>query len=686
MAAVLNKSLLLVVIACGAQAQPWSTFLDPSRAIDWSLAANRAGFTIPSYTVTCVTQPTLTAGSAAAATNTSTIQGALNSCDATHNVVSIPAGTWYVAGLTFGTQGHQVLRGAGPKSTTLVMTAETTCGGLNHAICMINANTVYNGSTAVLPPGGTQQCLWTAGYTKGSTSITLNTCPGGAPPLNQLLILDQANDTTDTAGVFICDSTMAGCTGEAGAVDGRTISGVTHSLQQVVLVTAVTGTGTGPFSVTITPGLYANNLRTGQAPGAWWPGTVQNDGLENMTVDGTAAPDGTLSMYSCYQCWERNVRSLNAGRNHVLAYQSMNSLIRDSYFFGSQTSAAESYGFESEESSATLIENNIFQQVTAPIMFGQGAGSAVTYNFQANSSYGGAAFQGAYYGHSAGSVMGLWEGNNFLAIVTDAVHGSTATPTYFRNMLRSWQTGKTYGTMPVPVRSWHRGFNVVGNVLGQPGYHTNYEAYATSSTGGVNTGLSNSSIYTLGFSDYGGLGICVSNGGQQVACDPLSRSTLMRWGNWDVVNAAVQWNTTEASPAAVTYIAANFTTTYFSTLAHTLPASLYYSSTPSWWPASKAWPPIGPDVTTGNVGLCSGGAYAGAQATAASQCSSGGGTLTSPATAYQSHVVSIPAQDCYYNLGGPPDGTGSALAYDIATCATTATRPAPPTTLTVTIQ
>ena len=168
----------------------------------------------------------------------------------------------------------------------------------------------------------------------------------------------------------------------------------------------------------------------------------------------------------------------------------------------------------------------------------------------------------------------------------------------------------------------------------------------------------NKSIYALGWTGSNGWGGC-----NDMACGPLVRPTLMRWGNWDVVTNAAKWDSTEASPAAVPYINANFTSSYFSSLSHTLPASLYYSSAPSWWPSGKAWPPIGPDVTTGNVGKCS-GTYSGAQGTSASQCS--GGTLSS---AWASHVTSIPAQDCFLSLGGYPDGSNSsALPFDASKC------------------
>jgi len=667
---------LLAVFCLSAYPQPWSTFLDSSRAIDWTTTP--AGFAISNYTVNCATQPTLLTGSGNASANTTAIQNALASCDSTHNVVNIPAGTYYVAGLTYGSQGHQVIRGAGPNSTTVIFTAAAGCGGANHGLCMMDSVQRFNGSPEVLPPSGTRQCLWTAGYTKGTTTITLNSCPGGGPLVNQTLILDQANDAADTGGVFICDSTLAGCTTQGGDTGGRVISGTTHTLQQIVLVTGVSGSGTGPFTVTISPGIYFNNIQSGRSPGAWWPGFVQNDGVESLSLDGSAiaSPGGTLAMYDCYQCWAKNVRLLNGGRNHILLQQSAQDVVRDSYFYGAQGSSSQSYGIEFEACSGVLVENNILQNVTAAIMFGVGTGNVLGYNYVVKSNYTPTSyFQASYYGHAGGNQMHLWEGNNFLSIATDDLHGTTATGTFFRNMVKAWQTGVSNAAMAVSLRAYHRAENAVGNVLGQPGYHTTYESYATSTTGGVNAGTADTSIFELGWSDYGGTGVCantpLAESGVNVGCDPLVRSTLMRWGNWDVVNNAVRWDSTEASPPAVPYVNANFSSSYFGTLAHTLPASLYYSSKPSWWPSAKAWPPVGPNVTAGNLGTCTGGAYAGAQATSASQCT--GGTLTPQ---YAGYANSIPAQDCYLStMHGPPDGSGGALSFDASLCYGSTTTP-----------
>ena len=66
-----------------------------------------------------------------------------------------------------------------------------------------------------------------------------------------------------------------------------------------------------------------------------------------------------------------------------------------------------------------------------------------------------------------------------------------------------------------------------------------------------------------------------------------------------------------------------------------LPTSFYYSSTPSWWPSGKPWPPIGPDVSGGNVSGVNG------------------------------EVNTIPAEDCYLNtMKGSPNGSGGPYSFN----------------------
>jgi parallel beta-helix repeat protein len=555
--------------------------------------------------------------------------------------------------------------------------------------------------------------------------------------------------------------------------NGRTIGGIAYSQQQEVIITGVTGTGTGPYTVTISNGVFPNNIRASQTPGAWWflpTQQVSHDGTENLTVvhgvsavflssltgfapgnyllgatSGSTAyitrigqfsqsvqfaaqqggqfvvsetiqqtatrggpPTGVsatnnantnqggvstaVAQFSCYQCWERNVRSENAGQQHAFIYQSYQSVIRDSYFFAAQAHGTQSYGLEVTASSNALIENNIFQQNTNCVLLSNSSGSVVDYNYSVFEGFQNAngtpnPFLIGADAHNAGHTMNLWEGNNFSVIWSDIYWGPGSTGTLFRNMLRGWEPGKTRTTNPMRNGSKIRVFNVVGNVLGQPLYHMHYQSNATSTTAGVNgdaTNAANVSIYSLGWSGNTGDAGC----NFPPTCDPLTTSTLMRWGNYTTVGpgdtpAQVTFDSTEASPAAVPFANANFTPAYFSSLSHALPASLYYTSRPSWWPTSKAFPPIGPDVTSGNLGTCAAGVFMGAQAITATQCAS---DLTPQ---YAGHATSIPAQDCYLNImGGPPDGSGNVLNFDANVCyyaAAPITPPAPPTGLTAQI-
>lgn len=662
------KRLLLIIalLPVPVMAQNWSTFIDSSRAYDWTTGV---GFTIPSYSVNCSTQPTLTAGSGSAAANATAIVNALASCDATHNVVNIASGTFYVAAITYPSHGKQVIRGAGPNSTKLISTAEASCEGFQGGLCMIDASPVYSGSTEVQYNTGTQQCKWTGGLTQGSTSITLSSC-GGTPPNGQLIILDQIVDQTDNSGVYICNETTPYSCNYDGT--GGSFGRPTRNMTQTVHVTGVTSLGGGSYTVTISPGIVFTDIQSGRNPGAWWSSTITTlNGLENLTLDGSADSTNSLNMYDCYQCWAKNVAFLNGARASAVAMQSANVVIRDSYFYGSQSGSPVSYNIESQISSFGLIENNIMEQTTLPVMMNSGTGWVIDYNYGVGSKGFASGFVGAAFSsHSGGNEMNLWEGNNFQGVQADDAWGSTAQQTYFRNMLTGWKPSVVGASTPIIHRSYVRAMNVVGNVLGQPSFHTRYQTIALSSST-YDGGNEDVSIYDLGLG-HNGSTICGAGTPTSAPyCDPIAVSSLMRWGNYDVVNAAVQWSSSEAAPASMLYVNANFTTTYFNTLAHTLPASLTYNSRPSWFPSAKNWPPVGPDVSTGNVGICT-GTYAGSMATASGQCT--GGTLS---TAWASHVTSIPAMDCFFTLGGKPDGSGSVLAFDASTCYTYAAPGAP---------
>src|SRR4051812_14662406 len=74
--------------------------------------------------------------------------------------------------------------------------------------------------------------------------------------------------------------------------------------------------------------------------------------------------------------------------------------------------------------------------------------------------------------------------------------------------------GRIDATTAVNLLSYNRYFNVVGNVLGTPGYTTTYEAH-----GGPGQ---SQTVFNLGGGN--------SNGDVTVPDDPMVVTTLMRWG------------------------------------------------------------------------------------------------------------------------------------------------------------
>ena len=171
------------------------------------------------------------------------------------------------------------------------------------------------------------------------------------------------------------------------------------------------------------------NFRSGQTPGAWWSTTVVSGvGIEDVQIDLTSA--GSVSngviFLNAYNSWMRNVHSRWAGqRSHVWMYGSKNITVRDSYFYEGQAHASQSYGVETFTASDCLIENNIFQKVTAPVIFnGTGHGCVVGYNYMREMTYGTPTWMIPSNDHHATGVgYILHEGNIGTGLIFDNVHG-----------------------------------------------------------------------------------------------------------------------------------------------------------------------------------------------------------------------------------------------------------------------
>jgi len=556
--------------------------IDPSRSTDWTQAGVLGG--IPIRTTICAT---LNPGATA-----TQITEAISACPS-GQVVFLNAGTYNLsAGIVFDNKSNVTLRGAGPDQTFLIFTGGDHCAGLGGDVCFKSGdpNDGFDGPSNI----GT----WTAGYSVGTTSITLGSITRGSIDhlqVGSVIFLDQLDDTSDPGDVYVCQTPNV-CSMQAGSKNGRASRGQ----QEPQVVTSISGSG--PWTVGISPGVRMPNISSGKSPEVWWLNglPVQNDGVENLSMDhtgtGAAIAAGTF-MINGYNNWLKNVRDLNSHHKHVWLYQSIHITIRDSYFYGSSEATSESYGVDTYNGADNLVENNIFQHIAAPMMNEGCIGCVGAYNFAFDDWYTADGEspewqQASSYHHSVGDAFILWEGNDGIGLTADDIHGTSNFITAFRNFWNGRDPAgggtKTSQTSPIILNAYNRYYNLIGNVLGTVGYHTQYQAAPSSATDAGNEITADRSIYgNLGYSgDQGTYASPIDN-------DMLVLSTLMRWGNYDTVSVLAQFNPSEV-PSDLLRFSNRVPPD------QRLPPSLYLSSQPSWWGAMP-WPAIGPDVTGGEA-------------------------------------------------------------------------------------
>ncbi len=613
--------VLVLLIPILTYAQQWSGIIDPSRAVDWSGAGVVGG--IPNRTTICAT---LNPGATAAQINS-----ALSACPA-GQVVYLNAGTYNLSAAIKTTgKSNVTLRGAGANQTLLVFSNSSDCWGQPSDICFRGVDGNYAGS-----PSNVALFTGAGPWPRGTNSIALSTTANLS--VGSVVTLDQVDDLSDSGTIYNCeqsatispnqnppcndDSNATG--GDSGAQRGSGTPSV-RGQQQMVTVTAISGN-----TITFTPGLDMPNWRVftdsrgTNAPGAWWATSPASGmGVENLSVDhsNSSAFLGTM-LYNCNNCYVSGIRSINSDRDHVAIYDSAHVTVRDSYFYGTKNSVSQSYGVEAFVSSDDLIENNIGQKVAVPFMINSDCeGCIVSYNFSINDYYTASAnwmMQGIFL-HSLTSNI-LLEGNIGSGVIGDLFHGTHNFITAFRNRFDGHQsnngTATTGNTNPVKLYPYSRYFNLVGNVLGTSGYHTSYQYTISPEQSAGDT-----SVMVIGT----GPVTCCQAG------DPLTVSTLMRWGNYDTVNNAVRFVNSEVPSGLSLY--ANAVPS-----SQALPASFYRSTQPSWW-GIMPWPAIGPDVTGGNISGVGG------------------------------HAYMTPAAACYTNtMAGPANGVGNVLSFNAATC------------------
>jgi hypothetical protein len=804
---------LLLTCTSSAQ-QPWSGIVSPSRATNWSNVGIPGG--IPDGSWTQCGSTIAAYGSTGSYASPSTIQNAINAC-AANQYVLLGAGDFYLSG-GVNLRSNVVLRGSGANQTRIHVNAAAGCNGQGAVVCIVGSVTYtgyclpnnvnsWNCPAGGFTPGYQNSANWTAGYTQGTSTITLDNVTGIVPNLTPI-VLDQCDTgLAGSSGVENCNGGSGGVitavsvysggggsgysVGDTGtincvmdwgrcygsgtatykvtAVSGGAVTAVTvsnggsgytytntnasfgaptnttatsgsgsgfeaqitaisaydnngfftcaitavcsitadagtarvgRSQEQVVLATSIAGTG--PYTVTLSQPLAHPNWAASQSPQAWWgTSTITNAGVEDVLLDVSAISSSCVSINTATYVWVKGIACNTANFFHVYAYVASNFVVRDSYFYWTKNAGTTSYGIGSgAQVGNALFENNVLQGIVDPLNTnGTCTGCVFAYNFSVNDydTASNVMFASSPMHASAADYI-LEEGNVGSAVYQDNTHGPHRADTFFRNYLTGYETNNgsatNNATIPVTVGAFSRYNNYLANVLGTTGYHTIYQCIPGSSTtqycavdAGSYPGYVH--IWDLGFSDQSQRDF--SNTPAEPD-DVLTATSTYRYGNYDVVNGTVQWN-----PEEVPTTDPNFPNPVPGS--NTFPSSFYNGVTGafascgtglSFWknPTSGTcppYPPIGPDVSGGDIGMCTSGPYKFALALTSAQCS--GGSIN---TADGGYGNSNPAMRCYLNqMSGPPDGTGGILSFNRASCYSAdggaqSAQPLPPINLTAT--
>jgi hypothetical protein len=631
--------LILLCFPSYGHAQLWSGIIAPARATDWTKAGVKGGIPSANWTQCGSTIAAYTG-------DASTINNAIGACG-TNQYVQLGAGTFTLSTAIWMNKSNVALRGMGADQTFIVGNGVKGCGFGSNAVIQFCIN-----------HSSSPSANWTGGYSQGATQVTLSSITGLS--IGSVIFLDQLDDSSDgwpsTGDIYVCQAESATCSaagkGGNGARSGRAET-------EVHEVTAISGTG--PYTVTIAPPISNPNWRSGQSPGASWlsglSNTIVDAGVENLSVDWTAV-QGTqynsgITISYAKDCWIKGVRVIDTSTspqtlmNPVFLNGDMRVTMQDSYIYGPYVNPTSVFQIFLVNDGSMLVQNNIVHRGNQPIASGGPlSDSVVAYNYIVGTTNPG---PGDFWNHGAGEFLSLWEGNIGKNFVLDAVHGTHTMQTSFRNVLGG-ASSSLFGRQPFYVESFVRFLNVIGNVLGD----STFSAYES------NVAYNENAIYNLGWSAPPG------SGEVRVNSDSNVERTLMRWGNWDTVTNATRWcgnssdtgwsticgNTSEV-PAGIPNFS-NPVPSKGDTGAgqSAMPASFYLTSRPSWWPPSKPWPAIGPDVTGGNIADTTG------------------------------HAYTNPAADCYLSvMGGPADGSGGPLSFNATACYGQSSGPAPPTGL-----
>ena len=430
--------------------------------------------------------------------DTSQIESAINSCTA-GQVVYLNAGTYQI-GSTLNLNKGITLRGAGQDSTILELTG-TRSNGIS-----INSGG-YKADN--------YQGILSQNTSKGDTVIFIG--PGEASnfSVNDYVIIDQENDSTDATVTNVGVGTCTWCgnsrcsgdyTNSSGwnndpecSNEGDGISeGGKRTVGQIAKITAI---NTGTDTITFDQPVNWNYLKSAYAMVLKISNVLEGAGIEDLTINGSTADDINNSVFISYSsaCWLKNVEIDTSDEKAVKTEYTYRCEYRQNYVHHA-VSYGSNHGYGivlNQYATSALVEDNIFQHLHDPIMFeGSGTGNVIAYNYMHEPTYSDPLrLASDIVFHGAHPHFNLIESNICYEPGPDFYWGSSSHNTLFRNRIYGYKSGLSYDQRAIKLDKNEQYYNVVGNILGVDGVPTTYELEGSTDSGCY----SKVYIYKLGY-------------------------------------------------------------------------------------------------------------------------------------------------------------------------------------------
>ncbi len=509
-----------------------TTIISPDHRIDWQ-AGIPGG--IPTYPLCNTSQTIPGAVGNGIADDWQAITNAMAACSP-GTALFIPEGTYKLSKALVIKKGKALaLRGAGPTKTKLI---SYNTDSANRGAIVISEGSGNGVTTGI-----------TGGMNKDSTVVTVQNA--ASFNVGDYVRISQQNDPAVIQGTLPSSNPYQG---QFNQITAKNVSTNTLTLARPLYYT---------YNPTYTPVMYQSLNQT------------VGSGVEDLQVEMRGTVDNNIFIFLASRAWVKNVESYNSNYSHIALNNCYQCEVRDSNIhrhltYDSNTRYAVQLG---DFTSDSLVENNIVDAGNLAIAIQNAAtGNVVAYNYSlrgyGNGYPNGNTLAGLLAVHGGNANMNLIEGNVVPAIGVDNFWGSSINNVFFRNYVRRYSLTNESNVPAVYalIAVWNDALNYymsyVGNVLGRPqdAGDTN-TSHAIWYFGRDRSRLSTKDNYANPLS---------------AIDDPFALQSSTLHGNFDYVSGSTQWDAGISN--------------------HTLPASLYLGSKPSWF-GSVSWPPIGPDVS-----------------------------------------------------------------------------------------